>query len=401
MKKLLLIVLVASLTMGLILSYTSASAQVKEGIIKIGVSAPLTGPAAPWGEATYHGVDLATEDINAAGGIVVKGVRYKFKCIPYDDKYSPDVALQVANKLIYEDEAKYVVGPFGSAPALAVMPVFTKNKIISMGIAFDDRIIAPANLYSFRIIMASSIMSESFFKWIVDNHKIKTSSHISPNDSTGAAYTENDDKRLKSLGVQILDEIFFERGTIDFMPFLTKVLAKNPDMITCGGAPPGSIALIAKQARGMGYKGIISNVSPVSAYDMVPVVGKEAVGKTISTAKGLEPPLSKKIIALPEREKAKYGKFFPNTHDFYVPGILIAEAIKRAQSVDTTDVKKILEDSRQVWPYDVLENGSLRFGVPRCIEFFGESGKHQAYYPYIISTIQNGKDVNLATINNP
>lgn len=399
MKKLLFIALVVSLAAGLILDHVPARAQEKEGIIKIGVSAPLSGPAALWGGAQYHGVDLAIDDLNATGGIVVKGVRYKFKCVPYDDKYTPDVALQVVNKLIYEDEAKYMVGPLGSAPALAVLPVLTRNKVISMGIAYDDRIIDPQYLYSFRINIASSFVCSSFFKWIVDNRKIKTSSHISPNDSTGFAQTEYEDKQLKGSGVQVLDEIFFERGATDFVPFVTKLLAKNPDMITCGGSPPGSIALIAKQARGMGYKGVISNVSITAAGDIVPVVGKEVVEGIISTAKALEPPLSKKIIDLPNREKAKFGQVAASSYDFYTHATVIAEAIERAQSLDTTDVKKVLEDPRQVWSYPVLEKGSLRFATPRCIEVYGERGKHQAYYPYVITTIRDGKDVNLALVN--
>jgi branched-chain amino acid transport system substrate-binding protein len=399
MKKLLLIVLGISLTMGLVLDHTPARAQGKEGIIKIGVCTPLSGPAAPWGIPGYHGVDLAVADLNAAGGIVVKGFTYKFQTVSYDDKCSVDTALQVVNKFIYEDGVKYMVGPVCSPCALAVLPVLTKNKIISMGVSLDDRTIDPAYQYAFRLYIPVSFVGESFFKWIVDNRKIKTSSHISPNDSSGFAATESDNKHLQKLGVQVLDSVFFERATTDFVPFVTKLLAKNPDMITCGGSPAGSVALIAKQARAMGYKGIISNTSIMSATDVVPAVGKEAMEGFISTARPLEPPVAKKMIDLPIREKAKYGETFSSTNEIYAFAEVIAEAIKRAQSLDTTDVKKILEDPRQVWPYNLFENGTLRIGAPRCIEFYGERGKHQAYYPYPITMIKDGKDVILTVVN--
>ena len=92
MKKLVLIalVLIIGFSMGLIWDHSLARAQGKEGIIKIGVCTPLSGPAAPWGIPGYHGVDLAVADLNAAGGIVVKGVTYKFQTVSYDDKCSVD-----------------------------------------------------------------------------------------------------------------------------------------------------------------------------------------------------------------------------------------------------------------------------------------------------------------------
>ena len=46
-----------------------------------------------------------------------------------------------------------------------------------------------------------------------------------------------------------------------------------------------------------------------------------------------------------------------------------------------------------------LMQGILKIGAPRCIEFFGERGKHQAYYPYPITMIRDGKDIILAVVN--
>ncbi len=396
-RKVVLMVLSVSFAMGSILSYTPASAQVKEEIIKFGVVGALTGPAAAWGGAVYHGVELAIDDWNAAGGVVVKGVRYKFKCMPYDDKYTANTAMEVVNKLIYEDGVKYFAGPQGSAGGLAVAPVVTRNRIINTSIAYDDRTIDPANKYTFRMLIPSSFASPAFFKWIVENYKIKTSAHISPNDSSGYAQNEYENKVLRGLGVTILDEIFYERATTDFMPFVTKILAKNPDMITCGGSPTGSIALIAKQARAMGYKGVISNTSPTSAADLVPVIGKDAEG-IISCAKAFEPPLSQKMIELLAREKTKYGRSYATFPDFYVFFTIVAEAIQRAQSLDTTDIKNILEDPTQVWTLDFIEKGKARIGSPRCLEFYGESGKHQAYYPFLITQVRDGKDKNVALV---
>ena len=47
--------------------------------IIIGFSGPLSGPAAEYGQDIVYGIDMAVNEINAAGGITVKGKKYNFK----------------------------------------------------------------------------------------------------------------------------------------------------------------------------------------------------------------------------------------------------------------------------------------------------------------------------------
>jgi branched-chain amino acid transport system substrate-binding protein len=60
----------------------------KTETLKIGVIAPLSGPGAPWGIAIQRGVEIAAQEINAAGGIKAGGKTYEVKVIPVDDMYS-------------------------------------------------------------------------------------------------------------------------------------------------------------------------------------------------------------------------------------------------------------------------------------------------------------------------
>jgi len=54
-----------------ILYYYHTTSAIKEATLTIGVDAPLTGPAASYGLAVMHGVKLAAEDFNTAGGLTV------------------------------------------------------------------------------------------------------------------------------------------------------------------------------------------------------------------------------------------------------------------------------------------------------------------------------------------
>ena len=69
--------------------------------IVIGVSTAQTGPAAVAAEWELWGVNLAIEEINAAGGVLGR----KLEILVMDNKCNPSEAVNVANKLV---EAKVV-----------------------------------------------------------------------------------------------------------------------------------------------------------------------------------------------------------------------------------------------------------------------------------------------------
>ena len=61
--------------------------------IVVGFSGPLSGPAAEYGQDCVNGVDMAVKDLNAAGGITVKGQKYTFKLDRLDDRTDPTQAV--------------------------------------------------------------------------------------------------------------------------------------------------------------------------------------------------------------------------------------------------------------------------------------------------------------------
>ncbi len=57
--------------------------------ILIGYTGPLSGPAAEYGRDCANGVEMAVQDINAAGGVKINGKSYLFKLEKMDDRVDP------------------------------------------------------------------------------------------------------------------------------------------------------------------------------------------------------------------------------------------------------------------------------------------------------------------------
>jgi len=128
------------------------AAQTAE-VLKIGVIAPLSGTGAGWGLALRAGAEMAADDVNAQGGLEVAGKKYKITVIPYDDQYKGALAADAANRLIFMDKVKFIVGPMGSAAGLAAQEITEANKVLFVGNSFTTKFLGPQKPYSFRVTM--------------------------------------------------------------------------------------------------------------------------------------------------------------------------------------------------------------------------------------------------------
>src|SRR5690606_11124855 len=134
--------------LGLALAATTVHAQ--QETLRIGAVVTLSGAGAAWGQGMQHATELAADDVNAEGGLEVAGKRYRVEVIPYDDKYQANEAVTVANRLVFEDKVKYIIGPVGSAPVLAIQPITEKNGVIVITLDFTPKALGPDKPCTFR-----------------------------------------------------------------------------------------------------------------------------------------------------------------------------------------------------------------------------------------------------------
>ena len=87
----------------------SASGALAQEVLKIGLTAPLSGGVALYGKNVLNGLNLAAKEINAQG-LTVAGKKYKVEIVALDDKYSPAEASINARRT-----GSYITVPIQSA----------------------------------------------------------------------------------------------------------------------------------------------------------------------------------------------------------------------------------------------------------------------------------------------
>jgi branched-chain amino acid transport system substrate-binding protein len=352
-------------------------------VLKIGITMPMTGSGAPWGNAYVKTQQLIAEQYNAAGGVTVGGQNYKLELIVEDDKYSPSEGVTVTKKLIFKDKVKFILGSLGSAVVLATRPVIEENKIISFGSAYSPKVLSPSNTFTFRTNPTMGEIIPPMLKWIKDsNPGIKKVGLLGPNDESGWSILAEFISNSKQFGLEVVAEDYYERNTTDYYPVLTRVLKNQPDILMLDGST-GDIGLILKQAKQLGFKGITLTSSPHDPQKLCKVAGRD----------GAEGHIHPGSWILPGRVQKWHDQFVDRwkewdgiTVDHAMNLDLIVAGIEKANSLDTTKIRDAIEtlnlDSRIFGP--VKFGGKKRYGMA-----------HQLLVPIFVSQIKNCANVGL------
>src|SRR3977135_3037190 len=106
-----------------------------QATVKLGQIEAQTGPNAIYGYMPSQGVPIAVDEINKAGGFKVGDTTYKFELIALDTRGDPKEATIQLKKLLEQDKAKFVFGPFLSNVFVTVLPYAKQfnGKFLLMG----------------------------------------------------------------------------------------------------------------------------------------------------------------------------------------------------------------------------------------------------------------------------
>ncbi|MGH3993084.1 MAG: ABC transporter substrate-binding protein, partial [Pseudonocardiaceae bacterium] len=101
----------------------------KGGTATIGILVPLTGELGSFGKPWQQAVELAVDQGNREGGLPAK-----LRTVVEDEKTEPQVAVQVARKMIDGQDASALIGP-SSGPIVAIAPIAKRSRVPVIGVA--------------------------------------------------------------------------------------------------------------------------------------------------------------------------------------------------------------------------------------------------------------------------
>lgn len=369
---------------------TTASVQAQE-IIKLGISAPMSGAAAVWGLGMEWAAKQAADKINLEGGVTVAGKKYKYEIVAYDNKYNAAEGTKVAQNLINREKIKYIVGGIGTAPIQALQSLSERSGTLIFISAWGKSVKGPQFPLTFTQSNTPFEILDPLYRYVLaQNPKAKTVAILNANDSSGKEVEVVAQKAWAALGIKVLSSNWYERGTTQFQPIAAKLAEQKPDIIDLGVAPPADAGIMLKELGVLGWNGV--KVLPVgtSATQLAQIGGAAANGTYMGYAGDYSSSLSTPVQQI--LNQGMLAQYKEPLNPLQVSSYDSVYALKAAmEASNSLDPKKIAA----VLPTLIFETsyGKTVFGGKATYD-----SPQQIQVPVMITQVQDGKMVELSRI---
>jgi branched-chain amino acid transport system substrate-binding protein len=253
------------------LSTLPATAFAQSCEMKLGAMGPMSGGAAQWGLAMNSAAELAAAEVNQEGGVKIGGKTCKVVVVPYDSKYTADGAAAGSNAFAAQD-IHLIIGPVGSPEATGIKPVAARNEQVAWNAAYAKNSLEPKYPLMFHIAPGPAVWADAVIKKAKTVFPMKTVALIAPNDQGGTDIADVDADAYKANDITATKE-YYQRGTTNFAPIVTRVLASSPDVVDTASSPPGDAGVIIKQLRLAGFNGPVGRLGGPGTDEILRVAG--------------------------------------------------------------------------------------------------------------------------------
>lgn len=377
----------AALALGL----GAASAHAESCELKIGSMGPMSGGAAQWGLAMDGAAQLAAAEVNAEGGLKIGDKRCHVTVVPYDSKYTADGAAAGANAFASQD-IKFIIGPVGAPEATGIKPVAARNGQIAWNASYAKDALATKYPLMFHIAPGPGAWADAVIKEALKHFQFKSVVMIAPNDQGGTDTVEVDEIAYRENGIAATKE-YYQRGTTNFAPIITRALASNPDAIDTASSPPGDAGVIVKQLRLAGFKGPIGRLGGPGTAEILRVCGGLDVIKDFYWYES-QPPNTAEMRAIDELYKKLLGKeqqFGTALWTDLPAARMTLKAISNAGTID--DVQKVAAELRKL----AVDDPNMGKGLWSGMKQFGLA--QELMFPYGVGIIKDGKDLGVTKVD--
>ncbi len=259
-----------ALAMALVVMWSTAGVVGPAGgaePIKIGAAFGLQGVWSDWCKRNVIALDMAIEEINAAGG--VNGM--PLKSVVYDTASKPEEATRIVRKLATDDKVLAILGPFSSSECEVAFPVGNRLGIVMIAQASSKPGVAAANRpYAFRNKIDELRLAIPAVKKWKEHYNIKTVAIV--HDAKDAVSLSLGTTVLpgvcKKMGLEIVNEgkyVTYTTGDFDMSPQVTRLKEFKFDGIVFGGVYMDGVTFI-KEARKQGLNQPMVAGNPVMHF---------------------------------------------------------------------------------------------------------------------------------------
>lgn len=337
---------------GVLSAMFSAAALAQTDPIKVGVVTPLSGTYAGIGQQVKWGLELATKEINAAGGINGRKVELLFE----DEEANPAVATQKAEKLFQVNKVDFLTGTVNSGSTLAVGQVAERNnRLIATTVSFADSITGDrCSPNVFRVNARAGMQSAALAAWMVKERPNADVFFLGPDYEMGRSTVAAFKSAATSKGAKAVGEVFAPLDNKDYSPYFGQIRAAKPAVIYTSVAGNDTVRFFSQMAEyGVNKNIVLVGASGTVTSQNLPAIGQAAEGFVtgVGYSPKLDNPQNKKFVA----DFQAANKTLPDLYgaDSYGLMYFLKAAAEKAKSVETDKLRAAMKDLEWTTPQGI------------------------------------------------
>ena len=252
--------------------------------IVVGTHQDLSGPIKGWGVSVANGMKMATDEINAAGGVQGR----KIRLIIEDSGYDPKRAVLDTQKLIDKDQVFSMIGAMGSPTVLAAQDIVLDAGVTQLfpltaaqfTFKFDPN--KPQERLKFNNLPPYVESTRAALKYMIETKHYKKPCIMHQDDEYGKNVLDGFTAQLAAMKVEPGAVTSYKRGASDFSAQVARMKADECDLVVLGTVIRETISAMT-EAKKLGWAVDFLGATPTNVLE-VPALGKDAVEELYAAA---------------------------------------------------------------------------------------------------------------------
>jgi branched-chain amino acid transport system substrate-binding protein len=294
--------------------------------IKIGTAGPLSNAEALFGNTWQNGMQLAVDNVNAAGGINGS----KVVLVRQDDQGDPKQGTLVAQKFCDDDSILAVVANFNSGVTIPSSDVYNRCGMPQVTNSSNPKVTEHGYQNLFRPIANDFMQGGAPADYALKVLNAKTAAIVHDKQAFGQGVADVFKASFEKGGGTITSYSGVTATDVDFSALITALKTQNPDLVYYGGTMPG-VGLFLKQLREQGIKAHFFAADPAFLPDLITTAGVANADGAIVSFQAPPYDANAKLIKFAADYKAAFNEEpGPYSAYGYNQAAIILDAMKRA-----------------------------------------------------------------------
>ncbi|MCC8099193.1 MAG: ABC transporter substrate-binding protein [Clostridiales bacterium] len=323
------------------------------GTITLGMIGPMTGSLAVYGTHVANGVNLAIEQINAAGGVIVGDETYELAVESKDDQGDSTECLNAMNALI-SDGIELVIGSATSGCTSSITSVANSEGVVLVTPSGTADALTTEMDYVFRTCFKDSFQGELAAQYAADEGYTKVGIVYCSADTYSAGLRDAFAAAAEELGLEVVAEESVATMTeVDYTNQFTKMVEAGAELVFIPFYYDVTGPYLVPQARSVGFDGILLGADGVDNTETtIPDGADLSVYNDFLFVNHYSTELATSDISTSfvESYEEAYGET-PNNFDAlgYDAVLVLKQAIESCGAFDADSVQAALADTSVVY----------------------------------------------------